>query len=138
MDSLSVRRRSRNMRAIRSKDTAPELIVRRALTGLGYRYRLHVKNLPGKPDIVMHKKSRAIFVHGCFWHQHRRKNCLDSRLPKSNSSYWRPKLSRNVRRDAEHMAALRRDGWRVLVIWDCETKDDVKLAGRLRRFLGPT
>ena len=135
-DSLSPARRSANMAAIRSKNTAPELIVRRIVHSLGYRYRLHRRDLPGKPDIVFGPARKVIFVHGCFWHMHPKKNCSDARPPKSNTGYWSPKLQRNVARDAEHVTALRKLGWGVLTIWDCETKDDVRLCARVRKFLG--
>jgi DNA mismatch endonuclease, patch repair protein len=123
------------MAAIRSKDTKPELIVRRLVHSLGYRYRLHARDLPGKPDLVLRPKRKVIFVHGCFWHLHPDKACLNARKPKSNKSYWGPKLSRNVKRDAEHIAALQADGWRVLVIWECETKVLASLKKRLMKFL---
>lgn len=113
----------------------PELIVRSLVHRLGYRFRLHAQELPGKPDIVRRPQRQAIFVHGCFWHQHRKTQCLDGRLPKSNTAYWHPKLSRNVQRDEASVAALKKTGWRVLVIWECETKDIGALEQRLRRFL---
>ncbi len=124
------------MRAITSKNTGPELIVRRLAHGMGYRYRLHKRNLPGKPDLVFAAKRRVIFVHGCFWHQHPLTKCLDARRPKSNKSYWRPKLDKNVQRDAEHILELKTLGWKVLVVWDCETEKIDRLTSRLRRFLG--
>jgi DNA mismatch endonuclease, patch repair protein len=136
-DTLSKSRRSANMAAIRAKDTKPELIVRRLVFALGYRYRLHARDLPGKPDLVFRPRRKVIFVHGCFWHLHDKKDCLDSRIPKSNKSYWRPKLLRNAERDAEHLKTLRAAGWRTLVIWDCETKNFERLKARLSRFLDP-
>lgn len=136
-DKLSPYRRSANMAAIRGKDTKPELIVRRLVHALGYRYRLHVRDLPGKPDLVFRPRRKVIFVHGCFWHLHPDVKCLDSRKPKSNKSYWGPKLTRNVERDAVHAAALETAGWKVLVVWDCETKALAALSKRLVRFLGP-
>lgn len=135
MDKLTPERRSANMRAITSKDTKPELIVRRLAHALGYRFRLHSSNLPGKPDLVFASKRRVIFVHGCFWHQHPISKCLDARRPKSNRGYWQSKLDRNIQRDARHSAALQADGWKILVIWDCETKSLRRLEARLRRFL---
>ncbi|CAE6689365.1 Very short patch repair protein [Paraburkholderia domus] len=108
------------MRRIKSVDTAPELRVRKMLWQLGYRYRLHDKRLPGKPDIVFWGRRKAIFVHGCFWHQHN--GCADSQLPKSNTEYWHPKLRRNVERDAEAIRLLEATGWSVLVVWDCQTR----------------
>jgi DNA mismatch endonuclease, patch repair protein len=103
---------------------------------LGYRYRLHVRDLPGKPDLVFRPKRKVIFVHGCFWHLHPDAECLDARKPKSNKSYWGPKLTRNVARDAQHLAALKADGWKVLVVWECETKAHAQLTKRLIKFLG--
>lgn len=125
--------RSENMRRIRSKDTAPELLVRRLVWSLGYRYRLHRKDLPGKPDLVFGTRKKVIFVHGCFWHQHPA-GCSDSRLPKSRLGYWLPKLQRNCERDAKAVAALEAAGWQVLIIWDCETKAR-GLAERVEGFL---
>lgn len=133
-DRLSKERRSANMRAIRSQDMKPELRVRQAAHNLGYRFRLHRNDLPGKPDLVFTKRQKIIFVHGCFWHQH--KGCIDGRAPKSNTGYWRPKLARNVKRDAQHLAQLKHDGWKVLLVWECETKDGKRLLSRLKRFLG--
>ncbi len=137
-DAISKSRRSANMAAIRSADTKPELIVRRLVYSLGYRYRLHRKDLPGKPDLVFGPARKIIFVHGCFWHLHPKSGCLDSRIPKSNTAYWRPKLLRNVARDQRNRRELRRLGWRVLVIWECETRNPVRLQRRLTEFLGKT
>ena len=126
-DKISTHRRSANMAAIRSRDTAPELIVRSTAHKLGFRFRLHRKDLPGKPDLVFAARRKIIFVHGCFWHQHPDPDCLDARLPKSNTGYWHSKLARNVERDKLHALALIRLGWRVLVIWECETDDHQKV-----------
>lgn len=115
---------------------APEMRVRRLAHALGYRFRLHRKDLPGKPDLVFPARRCIIFVHGCFWHQHPDPACRDARPPKSNQAYWLPKLSRNVARDQEHIARLEALGWRVLVIWECETADQAALGKRLRAFLG--
>ena len=134
-DKLSPSRRSANLAAIRSANTQPELIVRRLVHALGYRYRLHVCDLPGKPDLVFRPRRKVIFVHGCFWHLHPDASCLDSRKPKSNTGYWHAKLTRNVARDRQHLAALRSDGWRVLVIWECETRKIAALERRLTAFL---
>lgn len=123
--------RSDTMRQIRSKDTKPELIVRRTLWMLGYRYRLHCRDLPGKPDIVFRGRRKIIFIHGCFWHQH---GCADSKLPKTNTNYWHPKLRRNVERDAEVINQLEKNGWMIMVVWDCETKK-LDLPQRLKEFL---
>jgi len=123
--------RSENMRRIRSKDTAPELIVRRLIHSLGYRYRLHQTDLPGKPDLAFRSKQKAIFVHGCFWHQHQ---CI-TRKPRSNESYWLPKLARNKARDIRNRRALRRLGWDYLIIWECETRSAAALEQRIVEFL---
>lgn len=133
-DKLSPARRSENMRRIKSKETSPELAVRAILRGLGVRYRLHAKELPGKPDIVRRRDKRAVFVHGCFWHMHPRTECSDSRLPKSNAGYWSEKLRRNAERDARHRAALKSLGWRVLTIWDCELRRPARVRARLKTF----
>ena len=109
MDSISAARRSENMSRIRSKDTKPEMLIRRMLHGLGYRYSLHRRDLPGAPDLVFPSRRKVILVHGCFWHQHKR--CIDGRLPKSREDYWLPKLLRNVERDRRTVAKLRRGGW---------------------------
>ena len=108
----------------------------RLVTALGHRYRLHHRDLPGKPDLVFGPRKKVIFVHGCFWHMHPKKNCLDARAPKSNTGYWTPKLARNVARDKEHAAALRKLGWRVLTVWECEAKNEARLRARLVKFLG--
>lgn len=133
MDKITPSRRSANMRAIRSSDTKPELLVRRLVHRCGYRYRLHRKDLPGKPDLVFPGRKAVIFVHGCFWHMH---GCPAVRAPKSNTDYWWPKLTRNCERDAQHVRALVQSGWRVLTIWDCETSDLDALEWRVREFLG--
>lgn len=135
-DKLTKYRRSRNMAAIRSKDMKPEMIVRSAVYRLGYRHRLHVKGLPGKPDLVFRSRKKVIFVHGCFWHQHPKKSCKDGRAPKSNLGYWAGKLARNVARDARNLAVLKAMGWKVLVVWECETKHSAVIALRLSKFLG--
>ena len=117
---------------------APEMVVRKLLHSLGYRFRLHVKTLPGKPDIVFTRRKKAIFVHGCFWHQHEDKNCKISRLPKSRQEYWIPKLQRNTERDKKHILLLENEGWQILVLWECELRQTEDLAHRLNHFLGPT
>lgn len=123
------------MRRIKSKGMKPEMLVRRLVHKMGYRYRLHGPNLPGKPDLVFSPRHKVIFVHGCFWHLHSDPNCPDRRRPKSNLDYWGPKLARNRKRDAGHIAALEADGWSVLVIWECETRDEARLSASLRAFL---
>ncbi len=137
-DKLTPAERSRNMASIRSKGMKPELAVRKAAHALGFRFRLHRKDLPGKPDLVFPKYRAAIFVHGCFWHQHPEPRCLDGLPPKSNLGYWGPKLARNLERDAGSQAALQGMGWRTLVIWECETKDAEGLAAKIAGFLKPS
>jgi DNA mismatch endonuclease (patch repair protein) len=122
------------MSRIGSADTTPELRVRRLLHGLGYRFRLHGKGLPGRPDIVLARRRAVIFVHGCYWHGH---GCARGRPAQSNVAYWSPKIERNKRRDSAAMAALTAQGWRALVVWECATKDAAELRSRLTAFLGP-
>lgn len=125
--------RSRIMRAVKSSDTQPELKVRRTVFGMGYRYRLHRKDLPGKPDIVFVARQKVIFVHGCFWHGH---NCSrGARVPKRNKSYWTYKIGRNKQRDKSSQLRLKKAGWDYLVLWECELKDDLLLRRRLKSFL---
>lgn len=118
------------MSLVRAKNTKPEMIVRRLVHSLGYRYALHKREMPGNPDIVFPSRRSVIFVHGCFWHHHA--NC--GRLPKSHLDYWLPKLQRNEERDQVNMRALRREGWRVLVIWECQIRNP-NLARRINAFL---
>jgi len=125
-DVLSEEQRRRNMAAIRSADTKPELRVRKALHAAGLRYRLHVRALPGTPDLVFASRRVVVFVHGCFWHRH--PGCKNARMPKSRLEFWAPKLSTNAERDKRQQLALRRSGWRVIVIWECQTKDAARLA----------
>lgn len=134
-DKISSDRRSANMRRIRSKDMKPELLVRSLVHSLGYRYRLHRKDLPGKPDLVFGPRRKVIFVHGCFWHMHPDPNCVDARMPKSNTEYWKPKLERNIKRDKQHIVALIETGWKVLTIWECELKNLGEVQQRIVRFL---
>ena len=133
MDKLTPRRRSANMRQIKSRDTKPEMLVRRLVYTSGYRYRLHVANLPGKPDLVFRSLKRIIEVRGCFWHQHA--GCIDSHIPKTRTEYWIPKLSRNQQRDKDNLRRLRKSGWTILIVWECQTADQEKLQKRLLRFL---
>lgn len=135
MDRITPEARTRNMTAIRSKDMKPEMAVRRLVYGMGYRYRLHRKKLPGKPDLVFPGRRSVIFVHGCFWHQHGNESCRIARMPKSNTEYWIPKLERNVERDRDNLVTLRENGWKVLVIWECEMDDIEALERRVREFL---
>ena len=120
------------MQAVRSKDTGPEQKIRRLLHGLGYRYRLHRRDLPGKPDLVFPSRKKAIFVHGCFWHAH---GCRYGRPPKSRLEYWLPKLEKNKARDADKLSRLEELGWRVLIVWQCEMEDIGALADSLHCFL---
>jgi DNA mismatch endonuclease (patch repair protein) len=121
------------MRRIHKTDTKPEMVVRRLVHAMGFRYRLHAGGLPGKPDIVLPRHRKAIFVHGCFWHRH---HCSDGRkLPRSKPEYWGPKLERNQRRDATNIEQLRAMGWDVLVVWECETRQEQDVAHSLERFL---
>lgn len=137
MDKLSQQRRSDNMRRIRSKDTTPELMLRRLVHAMGYRFRLHRKDLPGKPDLVFPGRKKVVFLHGCFWHQH--KNCREGRLPGTRREYWEPKLARNQERDVLSEAALKSLGWHVLTLWECEVeKKPAAVSKELRRFLGRT
>lgn len=123
------------MSRVRSKDTKPELLVRRLVHSLGYRYRLHRKDLPGKPDLVFGPRRKAIFVHGCFWHRHDDPSCKLARAPKSRLEYWGPKLDRNRERDVENLKALQDLDWDVLVLWECELKDLAALTSRITDFL---
>lgn len=134
VDSLSIKQRSERMARIRAKDTAPEMRVRRLAHAMGYRYRLHRRDLPGCPDLVFPSRRKVIFVHGCFWHRHG-KNCPLTRWPKSKMDFWRPKLEANRKRDRRNLKDLAALGWRVLVIWECEIRDGGKLAMTIKEFL---
>lgn len=122
------------MSLIRSKDTRPELAVRRMVFAAGYRYRLHGIKLPGRPDLVFPGRRKVIFVHGCFWHRH--EGCRLARLPKSRLEFWGEKLEGNKRRDMRNQEALVEIGWSVLVVWECEVADEKALIERIRAFLG--
>lgn len=134
MDRISKERRSQNMGRIRGRNTKPELLVRKAAHGLGYRYRLHHKSLPGSPDLVFSKRKIALFVHGCFWHRH--ENCKYSYKPKSNIDFWARKFQTNVTRDERVRKELEALGWRIAVIWQCETAEPDSLAGTLKGIMG--
>jgi DNA mismatch endonuclease (patch repair protein) len=131
--SASAEQRSRIMRAVKSQNTAPEKIVRSLLHNLGFRYRLHRKDLPGKPDIVFPGRSKVIFVHGCFWHGHACRR--GARTPKNNADYWIAKIERNRERDKNNVANLQNEGWQVLMVWECEIRDREVLTSRLTEFL---
>lgn len=123
------------MARVRARDTKPEMIVRRLLHAMGYRYRLHARELPGKPDLVFRPRRKAIFVHGCFWHGH---DCpRGSRTPTANGEYWAAKIARNRARDTSVLERLAAAGWLALTLWECELRDQSSLAARLRAFLGP-
>lgn len=133
MDIYDKQKRSEIMSKVRSKNTTPELLVRQTLHRMGYRFRLHKSDLPGKPDIVLPKHRKIILVNGCFWHGHR--DCPRAKLPNTNVEFWRDKINRNVERDKKNIALLISQGWNVLVIWECETKDTSFLRLKLKEFL---
>jgi DNA mismatch endonuclease (patch repair protein) len=133
VDVHTPEQRSRNMSAIRGRDTKPEIMVRSLVHGMGYRYRLHRRDLPGKPDLVFPRLRKVIFVHGCFWHVH---DCPYGRVqPATNAAFWSEKRGGNANRDRRNAAELRRAGWRSLVIWECEIRDRERLARRVKAFL---
>lgn len=134
IDRVSEERRSYIMSRVGSKNTGPEMVVRRLLHRLGYRYRLHRRDLPGSPDIVFRRRRKVIFVHGCFWHGH---ECKRGHLPKSKVTYWGQKIAVNRGRDARNVEELNADGWECLVVWQCELTDRESLETRLAAFLGP-
>lgn len=136
-DRVSPQARSRIMSAIRSTGTGPERRVGSVAHRLGYRFRLHRKDLPGNPDLVFPSRKKVIFVHGCFWHQHKSPDCGQGTAPTSNVEFWNRKFAATQRRDSEAQCELSRMGWDVLVVWECETKDEVELASRIRAFLEP-
>ncbi len=134
MDVHTAEQRRRNMAAIRGTDTGPEMKVRRLLHRLGYRYALHSKDLPGKPDLVFRSRKKAIFVHGCYWHMHSCK--YGSVVPATRTEFWQTKRQGNVARDRASTATLASKGWKIFVVWECETKEPEPLARRLINFLG--
>ena len=135
MDRMTPEQRHRCISHIRSKDTEPEWVVRRLIHAMGFRYRLHVKNLPGKPDIVLPRHRKVIFVHGCFWHAH---GCrVGGHAPATHKKFWKAKFANNVRRDQEALRRLWQAGWKTLVVWECETKDPGQLRTLLTAFLSP-
>lgn len=132
-DHLTKEKRSWNMARIKGKDTKPEVLVRSMLHRAGYRFRKNVKDLPGKPDIVLPKYKTAIFVHGCFWHRH--KGCKDATTPKTNTEFWLKKFERNVYNDRKHTRELRKLGWYVITVWECELKQPEKVLRKLKKTL---
>jgi DNA mismatch endonuclease (patch repair protein) len=134
VDRLTSEQRSAHMARIRRSDTKPEWTVRRLLHRLGYRFRLQWKAAPGRPDIAFPGRRKIIFVHGCFWHQH--EGCKLGRLPASRSEFWREKFRRNRERDARNLADAAAEGWQAMVVWECETKDEMAVGKALERFLG--
>lgn len=135
MDIVDSRRRSEMMSGIKGKDTAPEIVVRRVAHRLGFRFRLYRKDLPGRPDLVFPKHRSVVFVHGCFWHRH--SGCKYAYTPKTRVRFWTGKFSQNVARDHRNEEALHRLGWRVLVIWECQTRDQTTVAECLLDYLSP-
>ncbi len=132
-DPLSPDERSERLSRVRHVDTKPEMVVRKLVHGMGYRYRLHKVGLPGKPDLAFSSRKRVIFVNGCFWHQH---GCNHYRMPRSRQEFWNPKLERNVERDRTVRLALSELGWEVLTIWECELRDLDEIRQRVKDFLG--
>lgn len=132
-DVFSKEKRSWVMGRVKGRDTKPELLVRSVVHRMGYRFRLHRRELPGCPDIVLPRHSKVIFVHGCFWHGHKR--CHRSRRPATHELFWNRKLDANVRRDERSQRLLRRTGWKLLVVWECETRDETALSRKLTGFL---
>lgn len=133
MDTLTPEQRSERMSRVRCKDTKPEWVVRRLVHGMGFRYRLHRRDLPGNPDLVFPIRGKIIFVHGCFWHRHG--SCKYTRWPKSKLEFWKPKLEENSRRDKANLRELRRLGWRVMIVWECQIGNVERLAARIQKFL---
>jgi DNA mismatch endonuclease, patch repair protein len=137
MDTLTPRERSERMSKVRSADTRPEMVVRRLVHGMGYRYRLHRKDLPGKPDLVLPGRRKVIFMHGCFWHRHGDPECRLARLPKSRLDFWVPKLTANKERDARVQVRLEELGWDVMTVWECQVRDAEALKKKISEFLDP-
>jgi DNA mismatch endonuclease (patch repair protein) len=132
-DVFSKEKRSWLMSRVKGRDTKPEILVRSFVHRMGFRFRIHGRHLPGNPDIVLPRHGKVIFVHGCFWHGHRR--CLRSKRPTTHKGFWNKKLDQNIERDGRFQRTLRRMGWRVLVVWECETRKEEKLIRKLERFL---
>ena len=136
MDTLSPKQRSERMARIRGRDTKPEMIVRRLVHRMGYRFRLHRRDLPGRPDLTFPSRRKVILVHGCFWHRHPDEGCKLARMPKSRLDFWGPKLETNRKRDEEDLARLTGLGWDALVVWECQLRDVGSLEARIGEFLG--
>lgn len=135
VDTLTKEQRSIRMAAIRSRDTKPEILIRKMLHGLGYRFTTGNRKLPGSPDLVFSKRKKVIFMHGCFWHNHN--PCKIGHIPKSRSAFWQAKFEGNVARDVRNIAKLEADGWKVLVVWECSLKNLKQIQKSVVRFLGP-
>lgn len=134
-DTLSPSERSQRMKLIRGKNTAPEMLVRRLVHSMGFRYSLHRRDLAGSPDMVFPRLNKIIFVHGCFWHRHAGTRCRLARLPKSKLDFWKSKLESNRLRDQKNLRALRSTGWKILVVWECQLSDKERTKNKLRQFL---
>ena len=132
-DVFSKQKRSWIMSRVKGRDTKPEILVRSLVHRMGFRFRLHRPDLPGKPDIVLPRHGKVIFIHGCFWHGHKR--CSKSKRPNSNNDFWNRKLNGNIKRDRQFHRELKRMGWNVLVVWECETRKPNELLRKLRRYL---
>jgi len=132
-DVFTREQRSRIMRRVKGRDTKPELLIRSMVHRMGFRFRVQGRDLPGNPDIVLPRHRKVIFVHGCFWHGHKR--CPRSKRPATNTAFWNKKLDGNVERDKRFRRELRRLGWKTLIVWECETRKPERLLGRLERFL---
>lgn len=135
MDTLTPEQRSERMSRVRGRDTKPELLVRRIAHEMGYRFRLHRRDLPGAPDLVFPSRSKVIFVHGCFWHRHMEPTCKLARMPKTRLDFWASQLENNRKRDAKNIVLLDERGWEILVIWECQTSDREALRVRVGEFL---
>lgn len=133
MDTVSPERRSEIMALVKGKNTKPEVAVRKLVHGMGYRFRLHRRDLPGSPDMVFPARRKVIFIHGCFWHRH--EGCEFARMPKSREAFWQQKFEANTQRDARNERALRKGGWGVMTVWECQVFDVEGLTKRIRRFL---
>lgn len=133
MDKFTPQERSRIMALVRGKNTEPEMVVRRLLHGMGYRFRLHRRDLPGCPDIVLPRHGKVVFVHGCFWHHH--KGCKRATLPTTRADFWREKILKNVERDVRVLKELKREGWQALVLWECQLRGIDKVARKLQVFM---